>query len=240
MSPQESHTRRKHGLDGRFVVGYAGNFGRAHEFETLRGAARLLRTHPRFVFLMTGAGAKAKSLQDAVGADGLDAFVFQDYQPPALLSDSLAAADVHLVSLLPELEGLIVPSKIYGILAAGRPAMFIGDISGDLARLIRDHECGIAVGVGESERLAAELALLSDDPARLASMARNARQLAVGRYTSKRAVADWIELLDAIAPGLTGAACARGTPESALAGAESFSGSDEARSVLTSLKAGSG
>jgi colanic acid biosynthesis glycosyl transferase WcaI len=190
-------------------VGYAGNFGRAHEFDTLRGAARVLRKNPRFAFLMTGAGAKAHGLQEAVRAEGLEGFVFQDYQPPELLSDSLAAADVHLVSLLPALEGLIVPSKIYGILAAGRPAVFIGDTNGDLARILRDHDCGVAVGVGESERLAAELVRLSEDRAHVAAMEQNARQLAVRSYTSERAVTDWLGFLDVIAPGALAPTCMR-------------------------------
>ena len=70
--------------------------------------------------------------EDRIRAEGLASFYFQGYQPAALLSDSLAAADVHFVSLLPALEGLIVPSKVYGILAAGRPAVFVGDPAGDV------------------------------------------------------------------------------------------------------------
>jgi len=185
-------TRQRLGLAGRFVVGYSGNLGRAHEFDTLIGAARLLRKDSSFAFLVTGAGAKAGGLRRAVEAEGLDNFLFQDYQPPELLGDSLAAADVHLVSLLPALEGLIVPSKTYGILAAGRPAVFIGDTEGDLGHLIRDHECGIAVAVGDSERLATELRALRNSPARVEAMGRNARQLAIARYASEHAVTDWL------------------------------------------------
>jgi glycosyltransferase involved in cell wall biosynthesis len=204
----DSQTRRQHGLVGRFVVGYSGNLGRAHEFETLLGAARLLRDDKSFAFLMTGAGAKAGDLHRAVRREELHSFIFQDYQPAELLADSLAASDVHLVSLLPELEGLVVPSKIYGILAAGRPAVFIGDSHGDLARMLRQHACGIAVAPGDSERLATELSALRDDPLRLASMGQNARQLAMSRYSSEHAVAEWIDLLNAIAP----AVIASGTP----------------------------
>jgi glycosyltransferase involved in cell wall biosynthesis len=181
------------------VVGYSGNLGRAHEFETLLGAARLLRADEQFAFLMTGAGAKASGLQHAARAQGLSSFVFQDYQPAQLLSDSLAASDVHLVSLLPALEGLIVPSKVYGILAAGRPTVFIGDTDGDVARMLRNYDCGITIGVGDSEGLVRELQALRNNPARLESMGRNARELALRRHTSEHAVADWIEFLNGIA-----------------------------------------
>ena len=195
-----SATRQRHGLGDRFVIGYSGNLGRAHEFDTLLGAARLLRSEPRFAFLITGGGAKADALRDAVRAEGLESFYFQPFQPAELLSDSLAAADVHFVSLLPALEGLIVPSKIYGILAAGRPAVFVGAPEGDLARMLREHDCGVTVAVGDSERLAAELRELCAVPARLESMGKNARELGMARYTSEHAVADWLAFLSVIAP----------------------------------------
>ena len=126
--PQPTATslaRRRLGIEGRFVVGYSGNLGRAHEFDTLIDAARLVRSDPRFAFLITGSGAKADALKESVRAQGLDNFFFQPYQPAELLSDqSTRPADTMplLAGLLPALEGLIVPGKIRGILAAGRPA----------------------------------------------------------------------------------------------------------------------
>jgi colanic acid biosynthesis glycosyl transferase WcaI len=198
----DSATRQRIGLAGRFVVGYSGNLGRAHEFETLIGAAHLLRSDSRFAFLITGGGAKADAVRTSVQAQGLDSFFFQSYQPAELLSDSLAAADVHFVSLLPALEGLIVPSKLYGIMAAGRPVVFVGDTASDLARLVREQGCGIAVAVGDSEGLAAQLRALGDDPARLESMGARARELALARYTKEHAVSDWLALLDVIAPSV--------------------------------------
>jgi colanic acid biosynthesis glycosyl transferase WcaI len=202
QSACDSATRLRIGLAGRFVVGYSGNLGRAHEFETLIGAARLLRSDSRFAFLITGAGAKAEAVRASVQAQGLDSFFFQSYQPTELLSDSLAAADVHFVSLLPALEGLIVPSKVYGILAAGRPVVFVGDISSDLAKLVREMHCGIVVAVGDTEGLASELRALRDSPARIESMGARARELALARYTKEHAVADWLEFLDVIAPSV--------------------------------------
>lgn len=196
---EQSQTRVRVGLASCFVVGYSGNLGRAHEFDTLLGAARLLQGEPDIAFLITGGGAKAEGLQ----AQNLPNMVFQDYQPAERLGDSLAAADVHFVSLLPGLEGLIVPSKIYGILAAARPAIFVGDPEGDVARLIRESSCGITVQVGQSARLAAELRTLRDDRQRLAEMGRRARQLALSRFTSDHAVSRWLTLLRAVAPQLS-------------------------------------
>jgi colanic acid biosynthesis glycosyl transferase WcaI len=205
QSVDTSITRREAGLSEQFVIGYSGNLGRAHEFETLLGAARLLRNDRRVSFLITGGGAKAAALRETVRAEQLSSFHFLPYQPAHLLSDSLAASDVHLVSLLPALEGLIVPSKLYGILAAGRPAVFIGDPDGEVARVIRRHDCGVAVGVGDSSRLAAELRTLSEAPMRLEALSANARRLAMSHYTTEHAVAAWSGLLKSIAPQLTAA-----------------------------------
>ncbi len=80
-------------------------------------------------------------------------FVFCRISRASYCPDSLAAADVHLACLLPQLEGLIVPSKFYGILAAGRPTIFIGDTDGDLGRIIRATQCGASVAVGDADAL---------------------------------------------------------------------------------------
>jgi colanic acid biosynthesis glycosyl transferase WcaI len=137
-----STLRSQLGLVDHFVVCYSGNLGRAHEFETLLGAATLLRKYAEFVFLVIGGGVKMDALRNTVAALGLANFRFLPYQPRATLEDSLAAADLHIVSLIPALEGLIVPSKLYGVMSAGRPVVFIGDRNGDIGRVIARAQCG--------------------------------------------------------------------------------------------------
>jgi len=203
VTPQDtrtSQTRQRLNLGDRFVVGYSGNLGRAHEFDTLVGAARLLRADPGFAFLITGSGAKAEELRDSIRAEGIESFHFQKFQPAEMLSDSLAAVEVHFLSLLPGLEGLILPSKVYGILAAGRPAVFVGDPAGDVANMLRTADCGITVEVGDCKRLAAELTALRDSPDRVRAMGHRARELALSRYTSLHAVAAWLAFLRDLAP----------------------------------------
>jgi glycosyltransferase involved in cell wall biosynthesis len=117
-------TRVEWNLIGKFVVMYSGNMGRGHEFETILGAAAKLQADARFVFLFVGGGNQRGPLGIEVERLGITNIRFKPYQRREHLGLSLTVGDVHLISLRQELEGLIVPSKFYGILAAGRPVLF--------------------------------------------------------------------------------------------------------------------
>lgn len=155
--------REEWGLCDSFVVGYSGNMGRGHEFETIMSAASALRDNTQIVFLFIGEGARRPWLEDRVASEGLKNVIFRPYQPLERLSASLCVADVHLISLLPEMEGLIVPSKFYGVVAMGQPVLFVGDRQGEIARTIREAGNGMAFEVGDTMGLAAAIEKLSDD-----------------------------------------------------------------------------
>jgi colanic acid biosynthesis glycosyl transferase WcaI len=193
-----SRLRSRLALPGAFIIGYSGNLGRAHEFRTLLDAASLLSEHPDVVFLMIGGGIGMTMLREAVKSRALCNFHFLPYQPRDSLGDSLAAADVHLVSLLPQLEGLIVPSKFYGVLAAGRPVIFVGDLDGELARVIDAAGIGGAVGVGDAAGLARRLVELKLDPSRRENMGVAAYRYYCANYTAQRALSQWIDILEPI------------------------------------------
>jgi glycosyltransferase involved in cell wall biosynthesis len=190
--------RKANGLVGKFVVAYSGNLGRAHEYHTFLQAAQVLRAEVGIVFLMIGGGAQWQLLRAAVDQQKLSSFVFMPYQPRDSLTDSLSAADVHLISLLPALEGLIVPSKFYGIIAAGRPAIFIGDLDGELARKIRSADCGAVVGIERGNELAAMVSLLRAEPDRVKEQGARARQLFERQHTLSHAVEKWRQLIQSV------------------------------------------
>jgi len=193
MAADRSQLRHRLGLDGRFVVGYSGNLGMAHDVDALLVAARELRDDASLVFLLSGGGSGMRRLQSEAHANALPNLRFLPYQAAEDLGDSLAAADVHLVSLRPELEGLIVPSKTYGVLAAGRAVTFIGDDDGEIARLLRQHGCGVSVESGE--RLAAALRTLRADPATVESMGLRARVAFDAGFSCATVVERWQSLL---------------------------------------------
>jgi glycosyltransferase involved in cell wall biosynthesis len=168
----------------RFVVGYSGNLGRAHEFGTIIGAMKQL---PDVRFLFTGGGAQLENVRRAASANA----EFRPYAPREQLSESLSAADAHLVSLQPSLEGSIVPSKFYGILAVARPVIFIGARDGELARIIEEHRCGVVVGPGDVEGLKRAIAQVQADP----EMGQRGRALYLARYAPQHAFAAWENVL---------------------------------------------
>jgi len=135
--------RDEHDLTDRFVVMYSGNMGLAHTFDPVVDAADRLETAaPDVLFLFVGDGPQKSDLQAEVEARQLDNVRFLPFQPYDRLPESLSAADLHLVTMQADLWGLVVPSKIYGCLQAGCPALFLGPRSSEAAHLIQEHDCG--------------------------------------------------------------------------------------------------
>ena len=195
MPTSASSLRARLGAEARFVVAYSGNLGRAHDADTLFAAAQMLQTTPGIMFLMVGGGHRMQLLRDRVEASALGNVHFLPYQPLEQLADALAAADLHLVSLRPELEGLIVPSKFYGIAAAARPIGFIGDRDGELARLIAAHDCGFSVAQGDARALADAVLALFAAPAQALAQGKRARDMLDTRFARDVAQREWHHLL---------------------------------------------
>jgi colanic acid biosynthesis glycosyl transferase WcaI len=193
----DNELRRAWGVGDRFVVAYSGNFGRAHEVGTLAAAIRTLQHDDAIRFVVIGGGARLAALQERTR--GVGNVLFLPYQPRELLSQSLSAADVHLISLQPSLEGLIVPSKFYGIAAVGRPSIFIGARDGELGRLIEEERCGIVVAQGDDAGLVAAIRVLAGDPVEREAMGRRAYALHERRLTPRMAFENWERILGGIA-----------------------------------------
>jgi glycosyltransferase involved in cell wall biosynthesis len=199
IAHKQNQLRKLWGLEDKFVVGYSGNLGRAHEFDTILDASERLRDDPRIMFLFIGSGHNLNKLANLVKSRGLDAsFRFIPYQERALLKYSLGVPDLHWLSLKPALEGLIVPSKFYGIAAAGRPIIAITAAGGEIANLVRDHYCGGVIEPGESEKLAATILELSRNPEQLATMGRNIRAMLDAQFTRRAALRRWSAALDEV------------------------------------------
>ena len=187
--------KKEWGLADKFVVAYSGNMGRVHEFETILGAADALREHSRIVFVFIGGGHHRERLANEVKTRSLPNIVFQPYQPQERLSQSLGAADVHLTTLLPAVEGLIVPSKIYGILAAGRPALHVGDPGGEIAAILESAQAGFTIAVGDPALLAKRILEFESTPDLATRYGLNARKAFEENYADRIAFGRWDRLL---------------------------------------------
>jgi colanic acid biosynthesis glycosyl transferase WcaI len=207
VAVSESELRRKWGLEGAFVIGYAGNLGRAHDLATIVAAMVLLQERAaspegdvpnriRFVFI--GGGAQFSQLEREVSQRGLHNVVTRPYQPRDQLSQTLAVADVHLVTLKPKLEGLVVPSKFYGVLAAGRPVLFVGARNGELAKIVQEIGCGFAVESGDVERLMDRILHLASNPKLCAIMGFRGREAFEERWSKDQAIEKWTKALNSI------------------------------------------
>jgi glycosyltransferase involved in cell wall biosynthesis len=182
-------------LRDKFVVGYSGNMGRVHEFGTIIDAATLLNGSGSIAFLFIGDGARRDWLVREAERRSLKNVVFKPYQPKDLLSLSLGVPHVHLISLCPSQEGLIVPSKFYGIAAAGRPTIFVGDPAGEIPRILEEERCGWAVAVGSSLKLADRIAQLAGNPSLADEAGERARKAFERRFDMRRAWGQWESLL---------------------------------------------
>lgn len=185
----------KWALQGKFVVGYSGNMGRAHEFDTILDAAEQLKEHEDILFLFVGHGPKRDEFEEQVGRRQLNNVIFKPYQSKEQLSFSLGLPHVHLISLLPSLEGLIVPSKFYGIAAAGRPTLYIGDADGEIPRILAQHQCGATVSVGDDDGVVAAILAMQKDTAWRQSMGENARQAFDTCFDRPIAMRQWESIL---------------------------------------------
>ncbi len=195
----ENWFARKYQLTDRFTVLYSGNLGRCHEIETMLGAIEALKNEPvQFVFI--GDGANRKTLIAKVKALGLKNCLFLPYQDKEVLPFSLTAADLSLVSIAPGLEGVVAPSKLYGMLAAGRPIAAICEPQSYLRPLVAEAQCGAAFEHGDSAGLAEFIRTLVANPQQAEAMGRDGRRYLKRHFTPERIAEQYVQVLEAFAP----------------------------------------
>jgi colanic acid biosynthesis glycosyl transferase WcaI len=136
--------RRKHGLERKFVVMYSGNHSPCHPLSTLMQAAERLRDRPEVVFCFIGGGSRFASVGEFADRRALGNFLLLPYQPLEQLSDSLSAADLHVVVMGDAFVGIVHPSKVYNILSVGIPALYIGPAPSHVTELASDGDIRIA------------------------------------------------------------------------------------------------
>jgi glycosyltransferase involved in cell wall biosynthesis len=193
--PKANAWSRAAGLHDRFVVMHSGNVGHAQDLDSLVRAATFLRDLERLELVIIGRGARQEELTELGRRLEIDRLRFLPYQPRRSLSDSLSAADVHVVGLASGLAGYVVPSRLYGILAVGRPVIAAADEESETARLVHDVGCGLVVPPGRPDLLAGAIREAYDGVHDLREMGRRGRAWVEREADRSVALARYHELL---------------------------------------------
>lgn len=167
--------RDEMGWKDRFVVMHAGNIGLAQNIGIFPRVAERLRSDDDILIVLMGDGAARPGLERAIAERGLANVQLLPYQPREKAHALMAAADVHVVSLVPGLWGCAAPSKTYAVLAAARPFVAAVDAGAEPARIVEEWKCGEVVAADDDQALASALAALRNAPrSELGARARRA------------------------------------------------------------------
>lgn len=211
--------REELGWNDHFIVLYSGNAGLVHRFDELCHAMQVLeRTAPQVRFAFVGGGPRRAEIEAFAAEQALTNVEFHGYLPREALRHSLPAGDVHFMSLEPAQTGVAVPGKLYGILAAGRPVLFVGGERCESADTIRAADAGLCFEPGDGDALADAIATLARDSAeggtRVAEMGRHARAVFLERFERGVCCEQWVDLLEHVAGVAVGGASSAATSTS--------------------------
>jgi colanic acid biosynthesis glycosyl transferase WcaI len=187
--------RKSLGLEDAFVAMYSGNLGLAHSCAEFLAAARRLRDRDDIVFLFVGGGPRLHEVEAAREREGLTNIRLLDYFPRSQLHSSLSLADVQLISMRPEMTGIVVPGKLYGVMAASRPAIFVGPEHCETADTIRHAGCGFTIAPGDAESLVGALTLLAADASLGRRMGERGRSAFLMTYERKLCCHRWTDVI---------------------------------------------
>jgi glycosyltransferase involved in cell wall biosynthesis len=196
--PKQNPFSLAHRLTDAFVVMHSGNMGLSQGLETLVQAATYLQSLPEIQIVLVGDGVKKPDLEAQVHALGLQNVHFLPYQPKEALQHSFASADVFVVSLKRGLAGYIVPSKLYGILAAGRPYVAAVEEGCEVRSITETYNCGLLAEPGDACELAEKIRTLYNNRTLVQCLGNNARQAALV-FDRQRHVGTYYDLLQDLA-----------------------------------------
>lgn len=198
-SPRDNPFARAHGLNEPFVVQYSGNLGLSQGLESVVGAAERLRSRP-IKFALIGDGNARASLESMARTRGLSNVTFLPPQPRERLSELLGACDVGLVPMKRKVAGDLVPSKLYGIMAAARPVLAAVEEGSEVARVVREHECGWVVPPEDPDALASAIELVSRLPsAQCAGAGARGRSACTSVYSRPALTRRYAEVIEYVA-----------------------------------------
>jgi colanic acid biosynthesis glycosyl transferase WcaI len=179
------------------TVLYSGNLGLAHEVETVASAMVQLKDDTRFQFIFAGGGARRKQLEALCREEGIQTVQFRPYSSKMNLGESLGSGHIGLITQREECLGSVVPSKVYGLLAAGRPVLFIGPRESTLAGIINRFRCGWHIDSGDVPALVQLLKELQNNRTAIQEAGGRAREASLKHFDVRNGVARICDLIGA-------------------------------------------
>jgi glycosyltransferase involved in cell wall biosynthesis len=186
-------------IGDRFVIEYSGNCGVGHDVSSVCDAMLALRDDDSIRWVIVGGGLAWPRIEEFIRRHQIPNVILRPYQPRAHLGDLIALGDAHLVLVADGFEGLLIPSKFYGVMAAGRPTIYIGPEETEVARVIREEECGFVIPNSDPSRLVAAIERLRRDPVTSLSMGLRGRRALERSYSMQLACRRWREQTHALA-----------------------------------------
>ena len=199
-APKRNPFSEANALADKFVVMHSGNLGLSQNLETLVYAAEQVQDLQDLVVVFVGEGVKKPMLQQLAAERGLTNVRFLPYQPKEALIDSFASADCFVISLKRGISGFIVPSKLYGILAAGRPYVAAMEEDSEAVLIATEGQCGLTAVPGDPESLAARIRTLHADRALTRRMGERARAVGLG-FDRRIGVKAYYDVFSALTAG---------------------------------------
>jgi colanic acid biosynthesis glycosyl transferase WcaI len=196
--PRDNPVARRLQLQDRFVIGHAGNLGLAYDFESLLQVARRCRQNSDMLFLIVGDGVRRGELADIVARDELHNVCMLPYLPEAELPFLRAAMDVQLSLYRKAAAQSSLPSKLYEIMASGRPAVVSAERGSDLYQLVTASGCGLVVEPEHADQLYSALLKLHGDQAYRELLGSRGREAALRSYSVTAAVDAYAQLIDKV------------------------------------------
>lgn len=197
--PRRDHPWLKQlGLTDKFVIQYSGNIGRTHGIEQLVTCAVQLKNFSAIHFLFIGFGGKKLWLDQQVDDLGLSNITIIGYRPRAELPVSLTACDVSIISLIKGMTGVSMPSRLYNIMAAGKPIIAVADPDSELALVVREEDIGWVVSPGDIDSLRMTIINAQGDPDRLRHMGQRARRAAENKYQFGQIIHAYKDMIDSL------------------------------------------
>lgn len=173
--PKSNQTSSRFWLDQYFVLMHSGNFGLVQDFDFMLEIAEKLQNEQEIRLVFVGGGALKEKVQNKAKEMKLPNVIFLDFQPRAKLSETLASADMHLVSLKHGLAGNSVPSKTYSLFPSARPIVGLIEKHSEIAQMIQEADCGVVLDTSSSAEAANAIKKIYKNTNQLAIWGKNAR-----------------------------------------------------------------